>query len=157
MKDYFGRPVRDSFPRVMFRRDGLAETLWEYGEGALAERALSLSDEELYEVQVIAAWHHVNDPEPDEGPRLSLARIVARAGIEFLEGQSRDTTRRRRRTRPREQRFTAAFDRSLQSDEPADLGTPAEAWVHWAPEVRLRPSIASRIRSRRKARQRGAS
>jgi hypothetical protein len=92
---------------VIFERDVLVESLWEYGEDALAEAALGLSDADLREVQRLAAWHHANDPEPASGPRLTNARIMARAAIEFIDGVRRDTGRQRRRTRPRETGFLA--------------------------------------------------
>jgi hypothetical protein len=104
VKDCFGRDIPDDFS-ISFERDLLAETLWEYGEDALAEAALALSDGELVEVQRLAVWHHRNDPDPDEGPKLSNGRIMARAAIEFAERAARDTKRKRRRRRPAEERY----------------------------------------------------
>ena len=93
--------------RITFRSDLLTESLWEYGEDELAVAALRLTEDELYRVQQLAAWHHVNDPDPPSGPKLTNARIMSRAMIEFAEGRKRDTARVRRRTRPEEQRYYA--------------------------------------------------
>jgi hypothetical protein len=91
---------------MIFDRDVLAESLWEHGEDALAEAALSL--DKLGEVQRLASWHHAHDPESASGPKLTNGRIMARAAIEFIEGVSRDTARQRRRTRPRDAGFLAS-------------------------------------------------
>ena len=56
-----GRSIPADFT-ISFRRDALAESLWQYGEDELGEAGLALSDEELHEVHRLAAWHHVNDP-----------------------------------------------------------------------------------------------
>jgi hypothetical protein len=47
----FGRPIPENV-RVTFRRDVLAEALWEYGEDELAEAALNLSEDDLHHVQL---------------------------------------------------------------------------------------------------------
>jgi hypothetical protein len=85
MQDYFGRSIPSNF-QIVFRRDVLAESLWQYGEEEVAQRALSFSDKQLYEVQLLAVWHHVNDRDPDRGPQLTNARVQARAAIEFVGG-----------------------------------------------------------------------
>jgi hypothetical protein len=115
-RDCFGRAISHNF-NMVFRRDYLAECLWEYGEDGHAEAAMRLSDEELHEIQRLAVWHHENDPEPESGPRLLNARIAARAAIEFFEREARDTKRRRRRTRLEAERYDA---------EPRAPDTPAE-------------------------------
>jgi hypothetical protein len=104
VNDCFGRELPDGFS-IKFERDVLAESLWEYGEDELAEAALALNDDELVEVQRLAVWHHRNDPHPEEGPKLSNGRIMARAAIEFAERAARDTKRTRRRRRPAEERY----------------------------------------------------
>ena len=65
-RDCFGRSIPADFT-ISFRRDALAESLWQYGEDELGEAALALSDEELHEVHRLAVWHHVNDPDPKQG------------------------------------------------------------------------------------------
>lgn len=112
--------------RIRFRRDVLAEALWEYGEDELAEAALRLSEDELDEVQLLAAWHHENDPEPAVGPKLTNARVIARAMIEFVERSARDTKRLRRRTRPKPQAYDGAYHASLLNAEPLP-STPVES------------------------------
>jgi hypothetical protein len=59
----------------------------------------------LHQVQLLAVWHHVNDPEPATGPKLNGARIMARAMIEWAEREPRDTARTRRRKRPQDERY----------------------------------------------------
>jgi hypothetical protein len=117
--DLFGRPVPENL-RITFRRDVLAEALWEYGEDELAEAALQLGEEDLHHVQILAVWHHLNDP----GPRTN-ARVMARAMIELSEREHRDTKRRRRRTRPREAAYDGAYHASLLEGDPLP-STPAE-------------------------------
>jgi hypothetical protein len=124
VKDCFGREIPSNF-RIEFRRDVLAECLWQYGEDELAEAALRVSDDELHQVHRLAVWHHINDPDPVEGPKLTNARVNARAAIEFFEGTSRDTKRRRRRTRPVEQGYDGAYHASLLAGDPLP-STPAE-------------------------------
>lgn len=123
-RDIFGRTTPPNF-RITFRRDTLAEALWEYGEDALAEAALQLEEDDLHQVQLLAVWHDENDPEPASGPKLTNARIMARAMIEFAEGSSRDTKRQRRRTRPKGIAFDGAYHASLLRGEPLP-STPAE-------------------------------
>jgi hypothetical protein len=55
--DMFGRRIPQTV-RVTFRRDPLAEALWQYGEDELAEAALGLSEDDLHQVQLLAVWHH---------------------------------------------------------------------------------------------------
>jgi hypothetical protein len=123
-RDVFGRPVPENF-RINFRRDVLAEALWEYGEDELAEAALGLGEDDFRQVQRLAVWHHVNDPDPERGPKLTNARVMARAMIEWAERSSRDTKRTRRRTRPKEEPYDGAYHASLLSGN-AFPNTPAE-------------------------------
>ena len=73
----FRRPIPADF-RITFRRDVLAEALWEYGEAELAEAALGLGERDLHQVQLLAVWHtrttHTRQPaeahqRPCHGPR----------------------------------------------------------------------------------------
>lgn len=124
VKDIFGRAIPDNI-RVVVRRDVLAEALWEYGEDELAERCLESSDEDLHQVHRLAVWHRVNDPEPEDGPRLTNGRILSRAMIEFVERRARDTKRRRRRTRPEKDRYDALYLEGLRNGRPPP-DSPAE-------------------------------
>ena len=112
---------------MIFRRDVLAESLWQYGEDELAERALRLSDRQLKRVQRLAVWHREHDPEPTEGPKLTSGRCMARGMIDFAELRARDTKRTRRRTRPDDQRYDAAYQASLEGPEKPLPSTPAES------------------------------
>lgn len=123
-RDMFGRRIPSNF-RITFRRDVLAETLWEYGEDTMAEAALQLDEDELHQVQLLAVWHYENDPQPSRGPKLSNARIMARAMIEYAEGSPRDTKRQRRRTRAKDVAYDGAYHASLLRGDPLP-NTPAE-------------------------------
>jgi hypothetical protein len=92
---------------IVFDRETLAESLWEYGEDEVAGAAMRLDESALAKVQTLAAWHYETDPQPSTGPRLTNGRIIARAGIEYITGERRDTARQRRRTRPRSEGFLA--------------------------------------------------
>jgi hypothetical protein len=116
-RDVFGRPIPENF-RITFRRDVLAEALWQYGEDELAEAALGLSENDLHQVQLLAVWHHLNDPDSDSSPKLTNARVMARAMIEWAERTRRDTKRTRRRTRPKEDAYDGAYHASLLSGDP---------------------------------------
>jgi hypothetical protein len=120
----FGRTIPPNF-RIAFRRDILAEALWEYGEEELAAAALQLGEDDLHQVQLLAVWHDQNDPEPASGPKLTNARIMARAMIEFVEGSARDTKRQRRRTRAKDLAYDGAYHESLLLGDPLP-STPAE-------------------------------
>ncbi len=124
MKDFKGRSIPHNL-RISVRRDVMAEVLWEYGEEALAERVLALSDEELHQVHRLAVWHRVNDPESDEGPKLTNGRLLSRAAIDFFEAEGRDMHRRRRRTRPQAERYDWTYLQSLQAGDPLP-DSPAE-------------------------------
>jgi hypothetical protein len=121
----FGRAIPENV-RITFRRDARADALWEYGEDELAEAALDLSENDLHEVQLLAVWHRVNDPDPERGPKLTNARVMARAMIEWADRTGRDTTRTRRRTRPKEEAYDGAYHASLLSGNPLP-STPAES------------------------------
>ncbi len=123
-RDMFGRKIPPNV-RITFRRDILAEALWEYGEEALAAAALQLGEDDLHQVQLLAVWHRENDPEPASGPKLTNGRIMARAMIEYVEGTARDTKRQRRRTRAKEFAYHGAYYASLLSGDPLP-STPAE-------------------------------
>jgi hypothetical protein len=123
-RDMLGRPIPENV-RITFRRDVLAEARWEYGEDELAEAALGLSEDDLHQVQLLAVWHHINDPDPESGPKLTNARVMARALIEWAERSSRDTRRTRRRTRLKEEAYDGAYHASLLSGNPLP-STPAE-------------------------------
>ena len=120
----FGREIPSNFS-ITYRRDTLAESLWQYGEEEIAEKVLTLSDRELHQIHRLTVWHHINDPEPTTGPKLQNGRINARAAIEFFEHSPRDTVRTRRRTRPEEETYDAGYLANLLAGRPTG-DTPAE-------------------------------
>lgn len=124
MKDMFGREIPSNF-QIGFRRDTLAECLWEYGEEEIAEKALALSDPELHQIHRLAIWHYKNDAKPTTSPKLQNGRINSRAAIEFFEHSTRDTARTRRRTRPEDESYVADYMASLLAGQQTD-DTPAE-------------------------------
>ena len=92
---------------VYFSKSQAAAALWDYGEDALADRALEMSDVDLGLVQNIAA--HFEDPSyplPVDGQRITHNHVNALAAITFYEGQVRPLTRNRRRPeKDRPERF----------------------------------------------------
>lgn len=94
--------------RVHFSRSAVAASLWDYGEDALADRALAMSDADLRRVQAIAA--HFEDPGyplPVLGQRITHNHVTALAAITYFEKDLRSLTRNRRRpARSRPARFT---------------------------------------------------
>jgi hypothetical protein len=94
--------------QVRFSRNAVAASLWDYGEDALADRALRMSDADLRRVQAIAA--HYEDPScplPVVGQRITHNHVTALAAITYFEKDLRPLTRTRRRpARTRPARFT---------------------------------------------------
>lgn len=83
--------------QVHFSRSMAAACLWDFGEDALAERALGMSDDDLAAIQRIAAVYE--DPEyplPREG-RIAHMHVNAFASIAYFEGRLRPLARTRRR------------------------------------------------------------
>ncbi|WP_323101781.1 hypothetical protein [Intrasporangium sp. YIM S08009] len=76
----------------------VAAALWDYGEDALAERAIDMTDEELMSVENISAWYE--DPAyplPVSGQRVTHSHVSAFAAITLFEGRLRPLARARRR------------------------------------------------------------
>jgi hypothetical protein len=105
--------------RVYFSKTQTAAALWDYGEDALADRALEMSDEDLGLIQNIAA--HFEDPSyplPVQGQRVTHNHVNALAAITFFEGQVRPLSRNRRRPeKDRPERFAP-------TPPPSDAGLP---------------------------------
>jgi hypothetical protein len=93
--------------QMHFSRSAVAASLWDYGEDALADRALAMNDAELRSVQAIAA--NYEDPEyplPVAGQRITHNHVTALAAITYFEEDIRPLTRTRRRPeRARPPRF----------------------------------------------------
>jgi hypothetical protein len=94
--------------RVYFSRSAVAASLWDYGEDALADRALTMSDADLRGVQAIAAnYEDPAYPLPIAGQRITHNHVTALAAITYFEKDIRPLTRTRRRPeRTRPTRFT---------------------------------------------------
>ena len=83
---------------VHMPRQLIASALWDYGEEALAERALGMSEDERAKIDKIAAWYEKPDyPLPMTGQRITHNHVAAFAAITLFEGQVRPLARTRRR------------------------------------------------------------
>jgi len=104
--DRFGRWDRDvslamqgrpNF-HVYFSRAMTAVSLWDYGEDALVDRALRMTDDDLAAVQRIAAvYEDPGYPLPVVGQRITHHHVNALAAIAYLEGRLRPLAQTRRR------------------------------------------------------------
>ena len=94
--------------RVHFSESQTAASLWDYGEDELADRALTMTDDDLKAIQRIAATYE--DPAyalPIEGQRITHNHVNAIAAIAYFEGRLRPLSRARRRPeKSRPVRFT---------------------------------------------------
>jgi hypothetical protein len=76
----------------------IASALWDYGEDALVDRALAMSEEENAQINRISAWYEQPDyPLPMTGQRITHNHVAAFAAITLFEGAVRPLTRTRRR------------------------------------------------------------
>jgi hypothetical protein len=61
----------------------IASALWDYGEDALADRALGMSEEERIKIDKISAWYEMPDyPLPMTGQRITHNHIAAFAAFD---------------------------------------------------------------------------
>lgn len=91
---------------VTTSRGNVAAALWDYGEDALAARAIAMSDEDLDAIERIEAWYEDQSyPLPIVGQRITHNHVSAFAAVTLFEGQVRPLARTRRRR---------------QTDRPAD-------------------------------------
>lgn len=71
---------------VLFSITQTAASLWDYGEDALAERALEMPEADLRAVQRIAAtYEDPTYPLPIEGQRITHNHVNAIAAVAYLE------------------------------------------------------------------------
>jgi hypothetical protein len=76
----------------------IASALWDYGEDALAERALGMSEDERTKINKIQAlYDDPNYPLPMTGQRITNNHVAAFAAITLFEGAVRPLARTRRR------------------------------------------------------------
>ncbi|MGN0063701.1 MAG: hypothetical protein ACI379_05620 [Nocardioides sp.] len=79
-------------------RSQVASALWDYGEDALAERAIGMNDDELASIEKISAWYEdPTYPLPMTGQRITHSHVAAFAAITLFEGRVRPLARTRRR------------------------------------------------------------
>jgi hypothetical protein len=93
-------------------RDGLAGMLREHGEDDLAERALSLSDDELARIGTLGAYYAFSDDAMALGGSMGGSRALSLATIDVLENTGRDL----RLSRTEWEREGDSFDRFAEDD-----------------------------------------
>lgn len=130
--DIFGRWTEER-ARHVFTRALLAEVLWEYGEEDHAHAVMQTSESEFFEIQTLDKWHMSNSPEHLSGRRVMHGRTMARAAIEFFENYTRDTARKRRRSRPKSEGFNAAWHAYANDGAPYPGETEVERGTDWRP------------------------
>ena len=84
---------------VVFSATQAAAALWTYGEDALVDQALALTEADLRRLWRIAGSHWKADHGLPLTARLVLDKVTAFACIEHLEGQLRPLAQERRRPR----------------------------------------------------------
>lgn len=83
--------------RITFSATQAAAALWSYGEDALSERVLTISDNELRTLWAIAGDRWRPDHNLPLNTRLVLDKVTAFAAIIYFEGKPRPLTQERRR------------------------------------------------------------
>ena len=85
----------------------VAACLWDCGEDALAERALSMTADDLAAIERISAvYEDPSYPLPVEGQQITHRHVSALAAVAYFEGSLRPLARTRRRpARQRPARF----------------------------------------------------
>lgn len=76
----------------------IASALWDYGEDELADRAMTMTEDERLSICNIEAWYESSDyPLPMAGQRITHNHVAAFAAITFYEGEVRPLAQTRRR------------------------------------------------------------
>jgi hypothetical protein len=76
----------------------IAAALWDYGEDALAPRALEMSEEERLQIDTISAWYESPDyPLPMSEQRITHNHVATFAAVTLFDGAVRPLARTRRR------------------------------------------------------------
>lgn len=84
--------------KFYFSKSQVAASLWDYGEDELAKQALVMPNEDLHDMQAIAAcFEDPSYPLPISGQRITHNHVTALAAITLYEGKPRPLTRTRRR------------------------------------------------------------
>lgn len=83
---------------VHFSASQVAASLWDFGEDALAAKAVQMSDSDLLSIRSIAAWYEDPDyPLPVHSQRITHNHVTALAAVTWFEGGLRPLARERRR------------------------------------------------------------
>jgi len=90
----------------------LARMLREHGEDDLAERALTLSDNELARIGTLGAYYAFSEDAMALGGSMGGARALSLAAIDVLEGTGRDL----HLSRTEREREGSSFDRFAEDD-----------------------------------------
>lgn len=83
---------------VWTERSSLALDLWRYGEDELWKRSLTLPDRTMEQIGERADYHLTHGPTTRAGDSMLIAKALALAAVEVLEGHSRPLKRTRRRS-----------------------------------------------------------
>jgi hypothetical protein len=97
-------------------REVLAGMLRQHGEDDLAERALSVSDDELARIGTLGAYYAWSDDAIELGGSMGGTRALSLASIDVLEGTGRDL----RLSRTEDERPGSSSDRFAESDRMMD-------------------------------------
>ncbi|MGA8717333.1 MAG: contact-dependent growth inhibition system immunity protein [Solirubrobacteraceae bacterium] len=99
-------------------REVLASMLREHGEDELAERALTLSDDELARIGTLGAYYAFSEDAMALGGSMGGSRALSLAAIDVLENTGRDL----RVSRTERERQGSSFDRFAEHDVVMDRG-----------------------------------
>ena len=97
-------------------REVLARMLREHGEDDLAERAPTLSDDELARIGTLGAYYAFSDDAMALGGSMGGTRALSLAAIDVLENTGRDL----RLSRTEREREGSSFDRFAEDDRVRD-------------------------------------
>ena len=104
--------------RMRVSRETLAAMLREHGEDDLAERALSLSADELARIGTLGSYYAFSEDAMALGGSMGGARALSLATIDVLENTGRDL----RLSRTEWEREGSSFDRFAEHDVVRDRG-----------------------------------
>ncbi len=83
---------------VVRSRSQVAHSLWLFGEDDLADKALAMSEDDLFAIcRIAAVYRNPNYPVPAAGPNVSIDHVDAFAAVAFFEGRLRPLRQYRRK------------------------------------------------------------
>jgi hypothetical protein len=101
----------------------LAEELWSFGEDALCQAPLEMSDEDMVRLWVRAGELYLRDEARSAGEAAALA------AVSVIEGKRRPLARKRRRPRAQLERFEQTLEeRSSDVERIEDSDAFPDAW-----------------------------